>query len=29
VLEEESETTARDPAAAVRRNRDTLRALGA
>jgi sugar phosphate isomerase/epimerase len=29
VLEEESETAAKDPAAAVRRNRDTLRALGA
>ena len=28
VLEEESDTAAKDPAAAVRRNRDTLRALG-
>ena len=29
VLEEESDTAAADPAAAVRRNRETLRALGA
>ncbi|MFL5337499.1 MAG: sugar phosphate isomerase/epimerase family protein [Geminicoccaceae bacterium] len=29
VLEEESEAAAKDPAAAVRRNRDTMRALGA